>query len=165
MPGSRTCAFFGHDGPGSLGSETHDEADLAGRSSDFIPGEPQAVRVAQPRFAVMGREIGGSEDEFLFGMRSGTVGIIEGVDDEVTFNDDGGFSFAIVKHESSAEAANAPFAGLFENGVGPECGDATGDFRFVRSRLPGDVSAEVEFGAADGRHQQQRENERESQTS
>jgi len=87
--------------------------------------------MSEAGFAVVRGEIGGGEDEFLFGMRFGAVGIVEGVDDEISIDDDGGTSFTIVKHETSAETTNATPAGLFENGVRPEGGDASGDLGFV----------------------------------
>jgi len=129
--GEQYLSAFGHDGSGASGCEADNEADFAGGTADFIPRKPKAVGMAEAGFAVVRGEIGGGEDEFLFGMRFGAVGIVEGVDDDISIDDDGGTSFTIVKHETSAETTNAALSGLFENGVRPEGGDASGDLGFV----------------------------------
>lgn len=156
--GEQDLSAFGHDGAGAGGCEADDEADFAGRTADFIPREPKAIGMAEAGFAVVRGEIRSGEDEFLFGMGFGAVGIVEGIDDDISIDNDGGTTVSIMEHESSAETTNATPAGLFENGVRPEGGDASGDLGFVGGGFPGEVFAEVEFRAADGGEQEDEEN-------
>jgi hypothetical protein len=104
----------------------------------LIPGTPQAVGRTQVRFAELGFEIVGREDELLERLllrRIDVVGI-ECIDDERAIYLDWLGFVGTVDHDPRAKPANGGQAGLMEHRVGPDGDDALGRRQFIILVLP-----------------------------
>jgi hypothetical protein len=139
--------------------EPNQQADLALRSAGGVPRNPNAVRVAERRLAVVLLELFGSEDVFAVGpgVLRIAVGFVEGVHLERPLHLDRLGIVRGVKHQPPAEAASRTRAGRVQHGVGPHGRQLDRRFQLaVGAVAPRNVLAEVEIErlAADGGRQQ-----------
>lgn len=127
--------------------ESGHQGEAPGRTAHGIPGNPEAVGVPDLRLAVMPVELFGKEDEDFFGLRAFLV-VIEGQHRELAGNDARFLFVFAVEHDPSAEAADARFARLMQDGVGPQIDDLGGTLRIGFPFLPQLGSRPVQIGAA-----------------
>lgn len=86
------------------------QADLELRPADAVPGNPDAVRSADFRGAVMCRQLLRREDKLSIGLAIFPHdGVVEAIDDELPF-DRHGLIFLVVEIQPAAEAAHARLA-------------------------------------------------------
>ena len=129
--------------------EPQNQTDLLRRPSDFIPRQPEAVRVPQGRFAVVFGQLFGREDKFS--SRNGVVnfrtGLVEGIHGDGPVDGDRLFGVSLEEHHPPAETADADLSRLIQNRVGPHRGGASGDFRLWRPIDQRQRVSHIEFGA------------------
>ncbi len=108
-------------------------------SANLFPRQPDAVGVADLRFAVVFRKLLRRED--ILPIRPGVaglaIGFIEGVDHKRPLDLDGVFLLAIVEHDPSAKAADWSLARLRQHGFAPQGHQLLGLARFVVVKRPG----------------------------
>ena len=104
--------------------EPQEKADLLGRSSDFVPGDPEIVRVAQLGLAVMQRQLIRSEN--ILANRHGWIGvwirIVEGVDRHSSVDHDRLVGAIVKEHDAPTETSNRLLARLVQNRIAPNGG-------------------------------------------
>jgi len=112
--------------------ETQQQADLFGRSAHFVPGNPEIVRVPQLRFAVVERQLLGSEN--ILPNRDGRIdvgiGIIERIDRHRAVDDNRLLRAIVEEQDSTTEPSNGLLARLVQDCVAPNRGRFGGDLRF-----------------------------------
>jgi len=133
-----------------LALEAGDQADLSLRAAHLVPGQPNAVGVAQLRLAVVTRPLLGWEDELLLGERPGGIVHrgVEGVDRQRAVHPDRLLVFVAVKHDPPAVAADARLARLAQHRVGPHVAHPRGDLGLRVLSRPGEALREVPLAAA-----------------
>lgn len=129
--------------------ETHDERQLPLGSAHLVPGQEEAVRVAQVRLAVVQRKLFGQKDVFLFGHGVFRVGaaVVEDVDAQRAFHLDGLLLVFGVEHDPAAEAAHRRLARLVADRVSPHGHHPVGHGGLFLEARQGEVRPEVQLGA------------------
>ena len=128
--------------------KTYKQTNLPKRSSGGIPRKPNAIGMAQRRFAVVLLELLRREDEFTIRLRTldVTARFVESVDRERAANLDRLATFDGVKHHPPAESARGRREPLRKHRVGPYCDDLHRRLHHaVASCTPRDVAAHVEI--------------------
>lgn len=141
-------------------NESGDQADFRRRASHFVPRNPNAVGVAQIRFAVVLGEPFRGEDEFPGGpiVARPPVLFVEGVDDQCSLNLGRGAFLLVVEHDPAAESAGGSPAGAVMDRILPEDDHVTRRLGVVLAVVdPGDGASQIELGAAHQRRQTGRE--------
>lgn len=108
-----------------LGSISADEAgnqcEVCELTTGRVPRQPEAVGVSQSRLAVVSREIFCGEHEFAIGAAFlHALAVIPRVDHQRTLGTYGLMFVDSIEHDSSTDTACGRFAGLVQNGVGPD---------------------------------------------
>lgn len=140
--------------------ESGDQADFRRGASHFVPRNPNAVGVAQFRFAVVLGEAFRGEDEFPGGaiVAGPPVLFIEGVDDQCSLHLGRVAFLLVVKHDPATESAGGPPAGPVMDRVLPEDDHVAGRLGVVLAVVdPGNGASQIEIGAAHQRRQTGRE--------
>jgi len=101
--------------------EPANQADVASGPTRFVPRNPDAVRVAELRLAVVLRKLLGRER--VFSVRPGVAKIsplfVEGVDDQRAVDSHRGIAVGAVERQAAAEASSAAMIRMLCLGVGP----------------------------------------------
>ena len=106
------------------GEETDDQADFLLRAADLVPGDPDAVRMAEVRLAVVPGELLGREDVFSIGLRVGgpAAFLIECIHDQRALDQDRFVDLLGVERQPAAKTPRRKAVGLVQDRVGPDRG-------------------------------------------
>lgn len=117
----QVARLFAHHHLAVGGREHGQQTDFDLRTTDGVPGNPDAVRRAELGRAEVRCELLRGEDKLVIGFAAvgPRRGIVEAVDGELAF-DGHGLIFVVVKVESSTKAAGRRFARRVVHGRGPE---------------------------------------------
>ena len=108
----------------TLGAEDTDQADLFLSASHRIPRQPEAVRVAKFRFAVVAGELFRGKHELAIRctvFRCALL-VLKSIDDQFAIDLDG-LVFRIVKIHSAAQSARGRAVRLVDHRIGPKADD------------------------------------------
>lgn len=110
--GQYVSRLVADDHRAGFGFEDRQQADLSALASGRVPGEPDAIGVADSRFAVMSGKLLRRIDVFPLGLPCAFRfdRVVESIDDELPGYGDR-FVVLVVKVNAAAEAAGGRFAG------------------------------------------------------
>lgn len=129
------CLLSHDDMPGRRGEDRH-QADGPFVPARFVPGEPDAVRGAESRLAEMGGELFGGKRVLACRNlgRLRFIGIVVGVDDQLTF-DRNGFVGRIIEKEAAAKASCRLAVGMGHDVRRPDGGHPRGRLKFAFNKF------------------------------
>jgi len=140
--------LLAEDDASVFGREPAQQGDFFFCAAQFIPGNPNAVRMAEHRLTVVLGKLFGREHELAVrshGARH-AVRFVEGVDVQCAVDLDGrSLSFA-VKHQPAAEAAHGRFSAAVQHRLAPHGhGPERSRGLLVLFRLPGNFAVQVKL--------------------
>jgi len=156
--GQELLDLFADHGPAFERLEANDQADFSRLAADRIPGNPDAVGMAQLRLAVVLGELVGGEDVFAVGLGVGLgpVLFVEGVYRQRAGDLDRFFLVGFVEHQPGAETARRKLPRRGKHRVAPDRDDAHRTSEFARlAHQPRHAIAETELRATRRNEQQQ----------
>lgn len=107
---------------GPIGAdEASNQCQVCELTTGRVPWQPEAVGVSQSRLAVVSRQIFCGEHEFAIGAAFlHALAVIPRIDHQRTLRAYGLMFIDSIEHDSSTDTACGGFAGLVQNGVGPD---------------------------------------------
>jgi hypothetical protein len=142
-----------------VGREARDQADLPLVSTRLIPRDPEAVRMAELRFAIVRGDLVFCEDEFPIGLYVARVAIflVERIDDQCAIDLDRRLLPFGVEHQPPAEPACRRIVALVQYCVRPVGDDLR---RYARLVVRSVQRPDVGLGQAKRRAAGQQDNQR-----
>lgn len=120
VAGQRLGDLLAHHHVAFLGHEAHDQAHLALRPPRLVPRHPDAIGVADVRFAIVLGQLLGREHEFPVGAGFVLAGFLfKSVDHQRPVDLHRLAAGRSVEHQPAAKTATGRLVGMIQQGVGP----------------------------------------------